>query len=59
MIILTYLRLICTSFFLSSMAEDLKSLDLSYNELDEMPVKAMKPLKVLDWANFHRYTERN
>ncbi len=41
------------------MAEDLKSLDLSYNELDEMPVKAMKPLKVLDWANFHRYTERN
>lgn len=35
--------------------EDLKSLDLSYNELDEMPVKALKALKSLDWANFHRY----
>lgn len=51
--------MIYISFFFSSMAEDLKSLDLSYNELDEMPVKAMNPLKVLDWANFHRYTEGN
>ena len=34
--------------------DDLKSLDMSYNELDEIPVKALKHLKQLDWANFHR-----
>lgn len=36
-----------------SMADDLKSLDLSFNELDELPVRALKSLRVLDWANFH------
>lgn len=36
------------------MEDDLKSLDLSYNELDELPVRAMSQLQVLDWANFHR-----
>ena len=36
------------------MADDLKSLDLSYNDLDEIPVRALKTLKVLDWVNFHR-----
>ena len=36
------------------MEEDLKSLDLSYNELDEMPATAMSQLKMLDWADFHR-----
>jgi len=36
------------------MSEDLKSLDLSYNQLDDVPVRALKKLKVLDWANFHR-----
>lgn len=35
------------------MADDLKSLDLSFNELDELPVRALKSLRVLDWANFH------
>ena len=36
------------------MANDLKSLDLSYNELDEIPARALKHLRALDWANFHR-----
>lgn len=36
------------------MEDDLKSLDLSYNELDEMPIGALSALKALDWANFHR-----
>jgi Leucine-rich repeat (LRR) protein len=36
------------------MSADLKSLDVSFNELDEIPVKALLSLTVLDWANFHR-----
>jgi hypothetical protein len=39
----------------SSMAHVLKSLDLSYNELDEVPFEALQPLKSLDWLNLHRY----
>jgi hypothetical protein len=39
----------------SSMAHVLKSLDLSYNELDEVPFQALQPLKSLDWLNLHRY----
>jgi hypothetical protein len=38
-----------------SMAHVLKSLDLSYNELDEVPFVALQPLKSLDWLNLHRY----
>jgi hypothetical protein len=38
-----------------SMAHVLKSLDLSYNELDEVPFEALQPLKSLDWLNLHRY----
>jgi hypothetical protein len=37
------------------MAHVLKSLDLSYNELDEVPFAALQPLKTLDWLNLHRY----
>jgi hypothetical protein len=37
------------------MAHVLKSLDLSYNELDEIPFEALQPLTSLDWINFHRY----
>jgi len=37
------------------MAHVLKSLDLSYNELDEVPFEALQPLTSLDWLNFHRY----
>lgn len=38
----------------SGMEEDLKSLDLSYNELNEIPVTPLKTLKALVWANFHK-----
>jgi Leucine-rich repeat (LRR) protein len=37
------------------MAHVLRSLDLSYNELDEVPFHALKSLTSLDWLNFHRY----
>jgi hypothetical protein len=37
------------------MAHVLKSLDLSDNELDEVPFEALQPLMTLDWLNFHRY----
>ncbi|XP_069684863.1 chaoptin [Periplaneta americana] len=37
----------------SSMADVLKSLDLSYNELGEVPFEALQPLRSLDWLNFH------
>ncbi|PSN46305.1 hypothetical protein C0J52_18602 [Blattella germanica] len=36
-----------------AMADVLKSLDLSYNELDEVPFEALRPLRSLDWINFH------
>lgn len=36
------------------MEDDLKSLDLSYNELDEIPVGPLHTLRALIWANFHR-----
>lgn len=35
------------------MEDDLKSLDLSYNELDEIPVGPLHTLRALVWANFH------
>jgi Leucine-rich repeat (LRR) protein len=38
----------------SGMEEDLKSLDLSYNELNEIPVAPLKTLQSLVWANFHK-----
>jgi hypothetical protein len=37
------------------MAHVLRSLDLSYNELDEIPFEALQLLTSLDWLNFHRY----
>jgi hypothetical protein len=37
------------------MTHVLRSLDLSYNELDEVPFQALQSLKSLDWLNFHRY----
>ncbi|XP_034247852.1 leucine-rich repeat and transmembrane domain-containing protein 2-like [Thrips palmi] len=37
----------------SSLADDLRSLDLSYNLLDEVPLHAMEKLVNLDWFNLH------
>ncbi|GLH08937.1 Uncharacterized protein GBIM_14093 [Gryllus bimaculatus] len=37
----------------ASMSDALKSLDLSYNELDHVPFDALRPLKGLDWLNLH------
>ncbi|XP_071442248.1 chaoptin-like [Hetaerina americana] len=36
-----------------SASDALKSLDLSYNELDEIPFEALQSLRSLDWLNFH------
>ncbi|XP_065558933.1 chaoptin-like isoform X2 [Artemia franciscana] len=35
------------------LADDLATLDLSYNEIDELPIKALKSLSSLSWVNFH------
>ncbi|XP_049854700.1 chaoptin-like [Schistocerca gregaria] len=37
----------------SSSEEALKSVDLSYNELDEVPFEALQSLENLDWLNLH------
>ncbi|XP_022902099.1 chaoptin-like [Onthophagus taurus] len=37
----------------SSMSSSLKSLDLSYNELDAVPFQALKELRNLQWINLH------
>ena len=44
----------CLFVCFSLMEDVLKSLDLSYNELDEIPFDALQPLTSLDWLNFHR-----
>lgn len=38
-----------------SMQASLRSLDLSYNELDEVPFEALHSIKELDWLNLHRW----
>ncbi|XP_065338557.1 chaoptin [Cloeon dipterum] len=36
----------------SSMEDAIRSLDLSYNELDQVPFEALRPVRSLDWINF-------
>ncbi|XP_076280949.1 uncharacterized protein LOC143209346 isoform X1 [Lasioglossum baleicum] len=38
---------------LSGIADSLRSLDLSYNALEDVPFKAFRELRKLDWLNMH------
>ena len=40
-------------FFYRSIATTLRSLDLSYNQLTELPVNSLSRTKALDWLNLH------
>lgn len=33
------------------MEDAIRSLDLSYNELDHVPFEALRPVRSLDWIN--------
>jgi Ran GTPase-activating protein (RanGAP) involved in mRNA processing and transport len=46
-------------FFRARFSSSLKSLDLSYNALTEIPLAALARLKALDWLNLHRYGNTN
>lgn len=43
-----------TSFHFSGVAGSLRSLDLSYNSLEEIPFKTLGSLRKLNWLNMHR-----
>ena len=43
-----------SSYFRVHFSSSLKSLDLSYNSLTEVPLAALARLSALDWLNLHR-----
>jgi len=47
------------SFFVRGITESLRSLDLSYNSLEDVPFKAFRDLKKLNWLNMHRYAKNS
>lgn len=42
----------------SSMEDAIRSLDLSYNELDHVPFEALRPVRSLDWINLVGWVAR-
>lgn len=40
-------------------ADSLRSLDLSYNALEDVPFKVFRDLRKLNWLNMHRYVKCN
>lgn len=43
------------NIFIRLIADSLRSLDLSYNSLEDVPFKVFRDLKKLNWLNMHRY----
>lgn len=42
-------------FFIRGVTDSLRSLDLSYNSLEDVPFKVFRDLRKLNWLNMHRY----